>query len=260
MLSEKELEELAASRTPFDERFYKGVLYGEFGVRKTTTALRCSELRAILLHADRGWNVIANHPDEFNEENVIPLKYQGLSQVKAIVEAVVSNQEPYNNVDLFVLDTISQMQENYVDWLVENFEYSGNFREKAVPKTGVKGERPVEITGLPDYHLARNKMRPVINLLTRAPVNVIYLAHTREPSAMERQSGKIERRPNVTEAVYKILARDATFIGYMEKSKENYTIDFTPKNTQSAKSQIAELADKKIKTDELPEFLKKWSK
>lgn len=259
MLSEKELNELVATKTDPDTLFWKGVLYGEFGVRKTTTGLRTSRKRAILLHADRGWNAIRNHPDEFNSENVIPLEYQGLSQVRAIVEAVVNNQEPFNDVDLIQLDTISQMQENYVDWLVENFEYSGNYREKAVPKSGVKGEKAVEITGLPDYHLARNKMRPVINLLTRAPVNVMFLAHLREPSAMERAAGKLEKRPNLTEAVYKVLGRDATFIGYMEKNKGEYTIDFSPTKTQSAKSQIASLTDKKIKTEELPEYLWAWT-
>lgn len=257
MLSDKELQALNASVTDPDALFYKGVLYGEFGVRKTTTALRTMRSRAILLHADKGWNVIRNHPEEFTKENVIPMEYEGLSQTKAIVEAVVSNQEPYNDVDLIVLDTISQMQENYIDWLVENFQYAGNFREKATPRSGVK-EQAVEITGLPDYHLARNKMRPVINLLVNAPVNVIFLAHTREPSAMEKAAGKIERRPNVTEAVYKIIARDATFIGYMEKRKDEYTIDFTPKNTQSAKSQIAALTDKKISVDKFPQILWDW--
>lgn len=262
MLSEKELAALCASVTDPDELFYKGVLYGEFGVRKTTTALRCSRRRSILLHADRGWNVIHNHPDEFGD-NVIPIEYQGLSQVRAIVDAVLSNQEPFHNVDLFIMDTVSQVQEKYIDWLNENFTIFG--REKATPNPGAKDDdgkvlKEVAITGLPDYHLTRNKMRPIIDLLVKAPIDVLFLAHTREPSAIEIGKGKIEKRPNVTEAVYKIIARDATFIGYMEKvdRKGEYTIDFTPKNTQSAKSQIASLTDKKINSSDLPEYLWKW--
>lgn len=261
MLKDSELQALIKSRTPFDELYWKGVLYGDFGKRKTTTGLRTSRSRAILLHADRGWNVIRNHPEEFNEGNVIPLEYKGLSQVKMLVEAVVENQEPFQDVDLIQLDTVSQMQEKYIDWLGENFEIFG--REKAAPKAGAKDEdgkvlQPVSLTGLPDYHLTRNKMRPVIDLLVQAPVNVMFLCHVREPNAMEISKGKIERRPNVTEAVYKLLGRDATFIGFMEERKDNYTIDFKPTNTLSAKSQIPALTDKKIPAEDLPKYLWAW--
>ena len=261
MLNEKELKALMATRTDYDELIYKGILYGDFGKRKTTTALRCSRRRSILLHADRGWNVIRNHPDEFSEENVVPLRYEGLSQVRAILEAVVGQQEPFNDVDLIVLDTISQMQEKYIDFLNENFTIFG--REKATPLPGRKDSegkplQEVSITGLPDYHLTRNKMRPIIDLLIEAPVDVLFLAHVREPSAMEIAKGKLEKRPNVTEAVYKLLARDATFIGYMEEKKDQYTINFQPSNTLSAKSQIPSLTDKKIMASQLPQFLWDW--
>lgn len=255
MLSEKELKELCDAVTPFDELYYKGVLFGDFGKRKTTTALRTSRSRAILLHADRGWNVIRNHPEEFNDKNVIPIKYQGLAQTRAIVEAVVENQEPFNDVDLIVLDTISQMQEKYIDFLGENFVIFG--REKATPKPGSK-EKEITLTGLPDYHLTRNKMRPVIELLVEAPIDVLFLAHVREPNAMEISKGKLARRPNVTEAVFNLLARDATFIGFMEAKREDYTITFKPSPTLVAKSQISTLTDKTIKSSELPQYLWNW--
>lgn len=258
MLSDKELNALIDSITDPEDRFYKGCLYADFGKRKTTTALRCFRKRAILLHADRGWNAILNHPDEFRlRDNVIPIEYEALSQVKAIVEAVVSNQEPFNDVDLIVFDTVSQAQENFIDFLVDNFDIFG--RESAQPKAGVK-EKAMQITGLPDYHLVRNKMRPVIDLLTKAPVDVIFTAHVKVPNAMEIQKGKLEKRPNVTEAVFNVLARNCTFIGYMDNSqKDGYTIDFEPKKTLVAKSQIAALTSaKKIKTDELPEYLWAW--
>lgn len=260
VLTTKELEALSKTITKPDELFYKGVLYGDFGERKTTTALRCMRKRAILIHADRGWNAILNHPDEFRiNDNVIPMQYEGLSQIRAIVEAVLNNQEPFNDVDLIVCDTISQMQENYIDFLVENFEIFG--REKAVPKRDSKEKEILQITGLPDYHLVRNKMRPVIDLLTSIPVDVIFLAHVRVPTPMEVQNGKMMKRPNVTEAVFNVLARNATFIGAMGHStKDGYYIDFTPKATQCAKSQIEALTDKRIKSSELPEYLTSWKR
>ncbi len=260
MLSVKELKELTDKISDPDERFYKGVLYGNFGKRKTTTALRCSRSCATISHVDRGWNVALNFPDEFDLKpggNVIPIEYEGLTQLKALIEAVMEKQEPFDRTDLIILDTVSQMQEKYIDFLGENFDIFG--REKAVPKKAGGGLKEISLTGLPDYHLTRNKMRPVIELLVRAPIDVLFLAHVREPNPMEIQKGMTMRRPNVTEAVFNLLARDATFIGYMEhKKQEGFTIDFTPTARQVAKSQIPTLTDRKIKTNELPQYLWDW--
>jgi hypothetical protein len=258
-MDEKKLAALRADITDKDELFWKGVLYGEFGMRKTTTALRCGRKRTVLLHADRGWSVMHNHPDEFDLDKVIPIEYRGLSQIDAIREAILEGAEPFQDVDLLILDTVSQMQEIYIDFLLENADYGGKFRDSMVPKAGVKNFEKTEIPGMPDYQLARNKMRPIVDRLVKAPINVMFLAHVREPGPMERANGKIERRPNITEALYKVISRDATFIGYMSKDKGDYNIDFTPKPTQSVKSQIPELTDKKIKASELPEYLNKWS-
>jgi len=262
MLPPKELSALIEAISNPAEKYWKGVLYADFGKRKTTTALRCMNERALLQHTDRGWNVIFNHPDEFKvPENVMPIDYEGLAQTRALVEAIVENQEPFNNIDLFVVDTISQEQENYIDFLNDKFTIFG--REKAIPRPEeLKKDRTLkelEVTGLPDYHLVRNKMRPVIELLVRAPFNVMFLAHVRYPNFAEQAKGKIEKRPNITEAVWNVIARDATFIGFMEHStREGFTIDFKPSKTVSAKSQIKSLTDQKIKADDLPKMLAEW--
>lgn len=263
-LNEKELEALKSNITNEQLLYYKGWLYGPFGKRKTTTALRCSRKRAVLLHADRGWHVYRNHADLL--DRVVPVQYEGLSQVKAMVKAVVNNIEPFNDVDLIVLDTVSQMQEEYVDFLLEHAKYSGNFREKAEPrsqshrdafKNEISGEmESQEITGQPDYHLARNKFRPVVRELTRAPIDVIYLAHEKEPSVLSKE---IEVRPNVTDALYKLIGREATFLGFMNNStKEGYYTTFKGTATLAVKSQIPSLTDKLIKSEELPKYLHEW--
>lgn len=259
-MKDSELEELKSATGWTPTKSYTGILYGEFGVRKTTTALRCMTNRAIILYADPGWHVVHNHPEEFDEDNVIPIKYESLTQVRRIIEAVETNAEGYEGVDLIVVDTLSQIQENYIDFLLENAQYSGNFREKATAKAGRKleGESSVEIPGMPDYHLARNKIRPVITALVACSADVIFLAHTREPSPIEKGQGKIERRPNITEALYKVVSRNATFIGYMEKGKEGYTVNFEPSKTLSAKAQIPTLTDKKILSEELPKHIHDW--
>jgi len=262
MLPAKELSALIEAISNPEEKYWKGVLYADFGKRKTTTALRCMQSRALLQHTDRGWNVIHNHPDEFKvPDNVLPIDYEGLAQTRALVEAIIENQEPFDNIDLFVVDTISQEQENYIDFLNDKFTIFG--REKAIPRPEeLKKDRTLkelEVTGLPDYHLVRNKMRPVIELLVRAPFNVMFLAHVRYPNFAEQAKGKLEKRPNITEAVWNVIARDATFIGFMDHStREGYTIDFKPSKTVSAKSQIKTLTDKKINAQDLPKYLAEW--
>lgn len=249
---QKELDELKGAITDVEELYYKGVLYGDFGKRKTTTACRCSRSRCVLLHADRGWHVFRNH-DELKGK-VIPVRYEGLSQIRALVDAIADSREPFQDVDLLILDTISQMQENYIDFLLENAQYTGNYREKAVAKQGKKFDS-VEITGMPDYHIARNKFRPVIKHLVDAPFDVIFLAHIREPSPLD---SKKFRRPNVTEAVYRLIARDSTFLGFMENAKGEYTTTFKPTPVLSAKSQITSLQDQTIKSEDLPQHLWNW--
>lgn len=257
MLNDKELAELIGDITDPEELHYNGVLYGDYGKRKTTTALRCSQRRAILIHADRGWNVFLNHPDEFDPKSIIPIEYKGFAQVKGIVEAVLSNQEPFNDVDLIVVDTISQIQEKYLDFLLENFDYGGKFREKLTPRQGKspKEFKEIDIVSLPDYRVVRDRMRPMIDTLVAAPIDVLFLAHVREPNAMQ---SSILRRPNVTEAVFNLLARDATFIGYMESKKGEYETTFKPTPMICAKSQINSLTDKTIKSVDLPRILTEW--
>jgi hypothetical protein len=261
MLPEKELKALLDAKTDTETLLFKGVLYGEFGTRKTTTALRCRENKAVLLHADRGWQVYKNHPEEFPDGEIIALEYESPSQIKAVVEAIAEGQDIFEGVDLLVLDTFSQMQENFLDLVLEHTDYGGKFRDRPTIKAGshLKKSDIPDVPAMVDYHLSRNKLRPIVELLIKAPFNVIFLGHTREPGAIERADGKLEKRINLTEALYKVLARDATFIGLTRREKGNFTIDFEPKNTQSAKSQIPSLTDSKIPANELPEHLRKWS-
>jgi hypothetical protein len=241
---------------PDDTPYTRGILYGEFGHWKTVTAASCinavsENATGLLLAADDGWVSLKNHPEILERTKIV--KYLGLSQITQISEG---ESERY---DLIVVDTITQIQEDYVDFLMDNVTWNGNFRETSVPKRGskVKGE---EIPGLPDYHLTRNKLRRPLRKLLAAPCDVIFLAHLREPSFIEQQKGKLVRRPAVTQKVFEFIAREAHFIGFMEKQakKEVATISFKPDPRTTAKSRIGLLDNQVINAPDLPEFLKKW--
>lgn len=248
-------------------KFLKNFWYGEYGTTKTVTSIKCvleanPDKRALVIATDTGTDSIYNHPELLDRTDIVP--YSGLSQLTAIAQAVsekltvgVTDYSQYGGI---LVDTVSQIQEEYLDWLLENFKFAGNFREKAVPTSEARklGYTDQEITGMPDYHLARNNMRGPIKALVKAPVDVYFLAHLREPSFLEQQKGKLVRRPTLTETVFKLIAREASTLGFMERKGSKITIKFETDPKTVAKSRIKELDNQTISVNNLPEILTKW--
>ncbi len=251
-----ELEKMLPSTIKDRPKYYNGFLYGEFGVGKTIVAASCVQNKGLLVATDSGTNSLFNHPELLDKVDVVP--YNSLSHLTAIGRAITEGIAPYDQYDTIIIDTISQVQEEYLDWVLENFQFSGNYREKATPRAGKIGLSAEEITGLPDYHLARNKMRLPIKTLIKAPVDVWFLAHVREPSFTDVAKGKLVRRPTLTETVFKLIAREASLLGLMEREGKKRTIQFMTDKKTVSKSQIKELDDKIINADDLSEILHKW--
>lgn len=236
-------------------RYYNGFLYGEFGVGKTVWAAMCAQKKALLIYTDNGRNALFNHPEVLDKIDGVP--YDGLSQLDAVGQAITEGMEPYSQYDLVIIDTISQIQEEYLDWLNENYKWAGNHRERATANRGT-GLPELETIGLPDYKVTRDNMRKPIKSLIKAPVDVLFLAHLREPSAMEVNNGKLVRRPTLTEAVFKLIAREATFLALMERKGTERTIQFATDKKTVSKSQIKELDNQTLQADKALDILKKW--
>lgn len=244
-------------------KHWKGFLYGEYGVGKTKVTAECIEKKGLIISTDTGAETLHNHPELLDKTDII--EYDGLSQLTAIGLAISEGIEEWSKYDLIAIDTISQVQEEYLDYLNDNYTYQGNMREKATPRGGsaaakTLGLQDQEVLGMADYHLTRNNMRSPVKALIKAPVNVMFVAHLREPNFLEQQKGKLTRRPTLTEAVFKLIAREATFMGLMERNGPKREIQFLTDKKTVSKSRIAELDDKIINADNLPEILKKWSK
>lgn len=245
------------------DRHYNGFLYGEYGVGKTKEAAECVKSHGLIISTDQGYETLFNHEYLVDKFNIMP--YDGLSQLNAVAEAVMESATvggiDYSKLDLILVDTVGQVQDDYLDWLMDNYKFGGDSRVRATPTLSGKrdGLTDVEITGLSDYHLVRNQMRHPIRSLVKAPVNVIFIAHLREPNFMEQSKGKITKRPLLTETVFKMIARDASWMGLMEKEGTKRTIQFATDKKQVAKSRITELNDKKIEAENLQKILKNWT-
>jgi hypothetical protein len=237
-------------------KLWNGFLYGEWSVGKTIVTSRLVKRKGLFVVTDAGSNSLYNHPELLDKIEVVP--YSGLSQLTAIGTAVTESYGGYDEFDLICVDTISQVQEEYLDWLNDNYTFGGNMREKATPRPGSGLSRAEEIIGLGDYNLARRNMSTPIKTLVKAPVNVMFLAHLREPTFMEQSKGKLVRRPTLTETVFKLIARESTFMGLMEREGKKRTIQFKTDKKTVSKSQIAELDDEIVTDDEFVQTLTDW--
>lgn len=241
-------------------RRVKGCLYGEFGTWKTSTAAQTAKEHGTLIATDNGWQALRNLPSLDGSgtllDNYEIMLYSGLSQLTAIAERVIDGK--FRDSDTLILDTTSQMQEEYLDFILDKVDYGGKYREKANVEAAYKEEiGKVEVPVPVDYHLVRNKMRPVLKSLIKADIDVWFLCHVRDPSLMDKSSMK---RPSLTEAVYKVVARECNLVGYMTKSNREAEakVTFAPSPLVSAKSQIGPLRDKELTASEFVTIIKDW--
>lgn len=248
------LEELKSQvqHGPEAPRFYKGFHYGEYGTAKTVTAGKLSRTKFLVVVTDNGWTSLDNHPDLVDRFDIVP--YDGLSQLTTLAEWSYESDFPY---DLIHLDTVSQMQEEYLDFLLEEISWSQNFREKSQARR--KGAEVVEVPGRADYHVTRNKMRGPIKALVKAPVDVVFSAHLREPTEDEKAKGILVRRPTLTQTVYSLIAREASVMAFFERTKtQGIQIVCETDKKQVAKSRIKSLDNRTVSVDEFVSAIHDW--
>lgn len=237
---------------PKAPRFLKAFLYGEYGTGKTVLAGKLSRKRFLVVATDNGWSSYDNHSDLVDNFDLV--EYNGLSQLREIAEWSKEDDFPY---DLISIDTISQIQEEYLDFLLDEITWSQNFREKSQAKA--RGAETVEVPGRADYHVTRNKMRGPIKDLIKAPVDVVFSAHLREPTEDEKAKGNFLRRPTLTQTVYSLVAREASIMALMERNKRNeIEIHCEASNKQVVKSRIGTLDGKTVTPDEFVTHVHNW--
>jgi hypothetical protein len=128
------------------------------------------------------------------------MKYQGISQIEAVCDAIEAGQEPFDSFDHIVLDTASNIALLDLDVVVK-------VRAKKDP--GKNEDFPTQ----PDYGHNTERMRRVINRLLTLPVHITMTAHAREDR--DERTGVIYVRPDFTPKLRKSIGRMCHLIGYM---------------------------------------------
>jgi len=231
------------------ERVPKICLYGEFGKAKTVTAAMYSS-NSVIYATDSGWTSLDNHS---LKAAIRP--YQGVSQLRD----VKFEQEPF---DTFILDTVNEMTEEYLDMLMDNATWGGKFRESLVVGSGAPKEVKTELQGMDnpapaDYHVIRNKFRPILRRFIKAPVAVFFIVHENAPIA--GLSKDMTKKPQLSDKVYKVIAQDCHVIGRCTGSiKMGFKIDVEGNDLIAAKSRISTIKGK-MSPEDFIQALQKWS-
>lgn len=246
---------------------FKGILYGEFGSGKTATA--CSIIQAseepkmgLLVAVDTGWVSLKNRAHKHFAGRIQKVDYRGTKQLQEISKASMT-KEFTDKYGLIVIDTMSQVYEKYLDYLMDSYNYPGTrFREKAVLRQGMKSDAEAELTqtevpGKPDYHLARNTLRPIIATLMQSPCDVILTAHVREPYA---DAAELDIRPNMAHALYLLMGREVHALGYLRRDGSKRTVSFKQEKRIVVKSRLEALDGQVIDQNDLASIVKDWKK
>lgn len=269
ILSQKEIDALnnyeepvlASESTPY----FKMMLFGPQGVGKT--ALSCCFGKTLILSLDTGWEVVKNWPEM--EKNVQRIKkYGGTKHFDLIAKALLTKTPPYDQYDTFVVDTMAQIQEHYIDFLMRSGTWSKNMRPQFNfnnPADKIKYKDIIkELPGGDDYHAARNVFRDALKDLAEADVNVIFINHTKKPSPLTPKEKKDLVIPNITEGLDTAIGRNCGLYAHMtvqeKDGKAVRVLDFRQREEDliNVKSRIHGLNGKKVKTETFVKILGQW--
>lgn len=222
--------------------------YADFGVGKTTLAMEIFKAlefkKGLLISADSAWTTVLN----FEESNrVEKIDFKGFTQVRAIVEACNEGLPGYD-YDCLIWDTVSTSHYNVVDSITDAKKFKDQIHDDA--------------PGWTHYNLANRGIRLVIDSLKQSKLNVIYTAHSREPSQQEIDKGKLVRRAAMPEGAYKLLAQEVQLLGWLnvDRTSKQRVVQVSPTNLIAAKTQIPTIPDSmnSVPASQIPVLLKKW--
>lgn len=255
----KELSKYVPQQVSDKRPYINALLYGDWGVGKTSLACSSGRPTLIISSGDGGESVLRNN--NLNSENSVSIvQCQGLSHIKAILNALIEQHQDYKHYEVVVVDTISSICDQYLRNLVDNYNVSKD-RSTAKPKgSGVTLEAP----GMGDYKFLTSHMQDLAPVSSAVPADVIWLSHEREPSFTDEAKGIYLTRPKMPEKASDALAEVCDVVGLLEKKKQGRetkrTLRFDGSDRVAAKSRIASLEGQTINVDEFWNAVESWRK
>src|ERR1041385_2527026 len=105
-----------------ESKLFRGCLYGDFGMGKTTLAGQMiGEDRAAWITSDSAWTALYKLPGV--KDQVVRWPFEGFSQIRAICEAHAEGIKPYADFKWLVWDTVSTAVGDVLGNLVEAYPF-----------------------------------------------------------------------------------------------------------------------------------------
>lgn len=255
----KELSKYAPQDISLKRAHINALIYGDWGVGKTSVACSSGRPTLIISSGDGGESVLRNRNGS-KDNNISIVQCQGLSHVKAIFNAVIEQHPDYKHYEVLVIDTISSICDQYLRNLVDNYTIAKD-RTTAKPKTT---GQVMETSGQGDYKFLTSHIQDLAPVSTAVPADVIWLSHEREPSWADQEKGNYLTRPKIPEKSADAIAEVCTLVGNLEKKKQGKdvkrTLNFNGSDRLAAKSRIASLEGKTIDVNDFWMQVESWRK
>ena len=239
--------------------FINALIYGDWGVGKTSIACSSGRPTLIISSGDGGESVLRNGIDtEDDAKRVSIVQCQGLAHIKAILCAITEQLEDYKHYEVVVVDTVSSVCDQYLNNLVANYNVSKD-RTTAKPKTSGS---TMETSGQGDYKFLTSHMQDLAPVAGSTPVDIIWISHEREPSWADIEKGNFLTRPKLPEKSADALAEVCDLVGNLEKKKvgkdTKRTLNFNGTDRLAAKSRIASLEGQVINVEDFWPAIEAW--
>jgi hypothetical protein len=209
---------------------YVTVLYGDYGSRKTTTAVSMVQEKGLLLSADDSWKVLLNprHSGIYSKVQGNVKHLTGISQLDYI--------DFNDGYDTIIWDTVSQTVDSFLDLLYDEAGWSGTqIRQRINSKNPEL--KDLEVLAAMDYRVTRDKLRPTFNrLFKETKAHIIFTSQMTEP--LPGLSQNQQKRPSIPQATFKIIGTRADIIAHTKGNGSRFTADVTQSLTQLGKSRI----------------------
>lgn len=234
----------------------KAFIYGDWGVGKTVLACSSGKKTLLITSGDGGEASLNDHPSLLPLVDVV--RCAGLSHIKAVFKAIEEGHEDYKDYKVVVIDTISSICDQFLKNLVDNYTVNKD-RHTAKPKR--MGET-LEAEGMGDYKFLAAHMRDLAPVSSSVPVDVIWLAHEREPSFTDEAKGVYLTRPKLPEKASDAIAENVHLVGLLEKNRRGKNVErtlrFDGSDRLAAKSRIQILDGKTIPVDDFWKVVEEW--
>lgn len=198
-MDQKRLEALLNTITPIDEiePYFKGLIYGEAGVGKTVLACMYGD-DILYVDSATGWVSCMNHP-EIMQKRIQRMEYKGLSQLDAVVEAVMDGRLPFQPKTV-ILDEGSSMAVKDLDVVLRARAAKDSDKDPDVPTR-------------PDFFANTERVRRTLSKVLALPCNVLILAHVREDK--DESTGRMYTRPAFSPKTRQTIVQECHLVGYL---------------------------------------------